>query len=41
MKTQIRILTLVAVFATGGTLFNTGCASTPTTRSTGEFVDDA
>jgi hyperosmotically inducible periplasmic protein len=41
MKTSIRTIAALLALAASATLFTSGCAGTPTRRSTGEFVDDA
>lgn len=41
MKTPLRILPVLLALAASGTIFTSGCASTPTRQSTGEFIDDA
>jgi len=40
MKTSIKLIALLAFGAAGLTL-SSGCASTPTQESTGEYIDDA
>jgi osmotically-inducible protein OsmY len=41
MKTKPTILLLSLLLASAGTLTFTGCASTPTSDSTGQYVDDS
>ena len=41
MKTSIRTIAALLALAASTPLFTSGCAGTPTRRSTGEFVDDA
>ena len=41
MKNSLRLIVLLAIGAGGLVSFTTGCASTATQESTGEYIDDA
>ncbi|HWL15837.1 MAG TPA: BON domain-containing protein [Opitutus sp.] len=40
MKTSLKLMTVLALGATGVLSLQSGCASTATSQSTGEYIDD-